>query len=76
VKLGPCTSRSGRRGTRIARRAIGGWAVTQVWLFWLAPIAGGVVGAVIYRWIAAEKGVQSAAGVADADADELAVEPH
>jgi aquaporin Z len=34
---------------------VGGWAVTQLWLFWLAPIVGGVVGAVIYRWVAAEE---------------------
>ena len=34
---------------------VGGWAVMQLWLFWLAPIVGGVVGAVIYRWVAAEE---------------------
>jgi aquaporin Z len=34
---------------------VGGWAVAQLWLFWLAPIVGGVVGAVIYRWVAAEE---------------------
>ena len=34
---------------------VGGWAVAQLWLFWLAPIVGGVVGAVVYRWIADEK---------------------
>src|SRR5262249_23787291 len=45
---------------------VGGWAVAQLWLFWLAPIVGGVVGAVIYRWIAAEERVQPAAGVSDA----------
>jgi aquaporin Z len=27
----------------------GGWAIAQLWLFWVAPIAGGVIGAVIYR---------------------------
>ncbi|MGC3981678.1 MAG: aquaporin Z [Steroidobacteraceae bacterium] len=30
---------------------VGGWAVAQLWLFWLAPIAGGVLGAAIYRFI-------------------------
>jgi aquaporin Z len=34
---------------------VGGWAVAQLWLFWLAPIVGGVIGAVIYRWIADDK---------------------
>lgn len=27
----------------------GGWALDQLWLFWLAPIIGGIVGALIYR---------------------------
>jgi aquaporin Z len=30
---------------------VGGWAVSQLWLFWLAPIIGGILGAVIYRLI-------------------------
>ena len=31
--------------------AVGGesWAIGQLWLFWLAPIVGGVLGAVVYR---------------------------
>lgn len=29
----------------------GGWALAQLWLFWLAPIVIGVLGAVIYRFI-------------------------
>jgi aquaporin Z len=29
----------------------GGWALQQLWLFWLAPIVGGVLGAVAYRAI-------------------------
>jgi aquaporin Z len=27
---------------------VGGWAVKQLWLFWLAPIAGAVIGGVLY----------------------------
>jgi len=34
---------------------VGGWAVGQLWLFWLAPIVGAVLGAFAYRWIADEK---------------------
>ena len=30
---------------------VGGWAVAQLWLFWIAPIVGGVIGAAIYRYI-------------------------
>jgi aquaporin Z len=30
---------------------VGGWAVDQLWLFWLAPIVGAVIGAAIYRFI-------------------------
>ncbi len=26
-----------------------GWALDQLWLFWLAPIVGGVIGALVYR---------------------------
>jgi aquaporin Z len=28
---------------------VGGWALQQLWLFWVAPIAGAVLGAAIYR---------------------------
>jgi aquaporin Z len=28
---------------------VGGWAVSQLWLFWLGPIVGAVLGASIYR---------------------------
>jgi aquaporin Z len=30
---------------------VGDWAVSQLWLFWLAPIVGAVIGAQIYRYI-------------------------
>ena len=29
---------------------VGGWAISQLLLFWLAPIVGGVLGATVYRW--------------------------
>jgi aquaporin Z len=34
---------------------VGGWAVAQLWLFWLAPVVGGLLGAGIYRAIAGEE---------------------
>jgi aquaporin Z len=30
---------------------VGGWALTQLWLFWVAPIIGGVAGGVLYAGI-------------------------
>lgn len=30
---------------------VGDWALAQLWLFWLAPIAGGAVGALVYRYL-------------------------
>ena len=30
---------------------VGGWAVAQLWLFWVAPIAGAALGGVVYRFI-------------------------
>jgi aquaporin Z len=30
---------------------VGGWALAQLWLFWIAPIAGAVLGAVTYKFV-------------------------
>jgi len=34
---------------------VGDWALSQLWLFWVAPIIGGVIGGVVYRWLGDEK---------------------
>ena len=44
------TSVNPARSTGVAIFA-GGWAVQQLWLFWVAPIAGAILGATIYRYI-------------------------
>ncbi len=28
---------------------VGDWAISQLWLFWIAPVIGGVLGAIIYK---------------------------
>ena len=33
----------------------GDWAVSQLWLFWLAPIIGAILAGVVYRWFETEK---------------------
>jgi aquaporin Z len=35
---------------------VGGWALNQLWVFWLAPIAGGVLGGLVYRSLASDNG--------------------
>jgi len=47
------TSVNPARSTGVALY-VGDWAVSQLWLFWVAPIAGAVIGALIYRFIASE----------------------
>lgn len=32
----------------------GDWALSQLWLFWLAPLMGALLGAVVYRFIGAD----------------------
>ncbi len=48
------TSVNPARSTGVAVFA-GGWAVQQLWLFWVAPIAGGILGALVYRWLGKSK---------------------
>jgi len=33
---------------------VGDWAVAQLWLFWVAPLVGGALGALVYRVIGGE----------------------
>ena len=33
---------------------VGGWAIAQLWLFWVAPIIGAAIGAIVYRLVGSE----------------------
>jgi aquaporin Z len=46
------TSVNPARSTGVALFA-GGWALGQLWLFWVAPIVGALLGALVYRYIGA-----------------------
>jgi aquaporin Z len=48
------TSVNPARSTGVALY-VGDWAISQLWLFWLAPIVGACIGAVVYRAIASEE---------------------
>jgi aquaporin Z len=34
---------------------VGGWALSQLWLFWVAPLIGAVLGGVVYRWVGGDE---------------------
>ena len=48
------TSVNPARSTGVAL-FVGGWAIAQLWLFWVAPIIGAVLGAIAYRFIGENK---------------------
>jgi aquaporin Z len=33
---------------------VGGWAVAQLWMFWVAPIIGAAIAGLVYRWFEKE----------------------
>ena len=37
---------------------MGGWALQQLWLFWLAPLVGGAIGGFFYRMLGADSTVR------------------
>ena len=34
---------------------VGGWAIHQLWLFWVAPILGALIAGFVYRWLGDNK---------------------
>jgi aquaporin Z len=51
------TSVNPARSTGVAL-FVGDWAISQLWLFWAAPIVGGIIAGFLYRSLSAE-GVDS-----------------
>ena len=47
------TSVNPARSTGVAL-FVGDWAIAQLWLFWVAPIVGAIIGAVIYRFVSSD----------------------
>jgi aquaporin Z len=47
------TSVNPARSTGVALY-VGGWAIAQLWLFWVAPIAGAILGGLVYRFLGEE----------------------
>ena len=47
------TSVNPARSTAVAVFA-GSGAMGQLWLFWLAPLLGGLIGGIAYKWIGAD----------------------
>ena len=49
---------------------VGGWALSQLWLFWIAPLLGAAVAGVLYRFVSGER--SQAAGIeGPADSSQL-----
>ena len=34
---------------------VGDWATAQLWMFWVAPLVGALIGGIVYRWLGANK---------------------
>jgi aquaporin Z len=32
----------------------GGWAISQLWMFWVAPIVGAALAGLVYNWMGSE----------------------
>jgi len=57
---------------------VGGWAMAQLWLFWVAPIAGAVLAGRVHAWLGAEDSLadrEAAVRAAMAIAPEEALAP-
>lgn len=48
---------------------VGGWPLAQLWLFWIAPLVGAVLGGVAYRWLGAREPVALTTSTAPSKAE-------
>ena len=48
---------------------VGGWAVGQLWLFWITPLLGGALGGILYRWLSDQPSAQVTGTTAHAPAE-------
>ncbi|HEV2700898.1 MAG TPA: aquaporin Z [Steroidobacteraceae bacterium] len=46
---------------------VGGWAVSQLWLFWVAPLLGAALAGGVYRWLAVAKTTDASAVLDEED---------
>jgi aquaporin Z len=48
---------------------VGGWALSQLWLFWIAPLVGGAIAGIGYRYVVGETGTEPLAAEAQDTGD-------
>ncbi len=54
----------------------GGWALRQLWLFWLAPLVGGALGGVVYEQLFSERRAKPVFGAEEQDIANVPKEAH
>jgi len=55
---------------------VGGWAISQLWLFWVAPILGALLAGLVYTWMVDDEAAAPVVGepaANDDTADEVVV---
>ncbi len=48
---------------------VGGWAIAQLWLFWVAPLIGAGLAGLAYKWLGPDEYLASAAGCDGGDGE-------
>jgi aquaporin Z len=50
---------------------VGGWAIRQLWLFWIAPILGGILAGLFFNWLSGDDEVLESVTVSETEVVEL-----